>query len=637
MTTVMPAPFSTSPWRFRAMAVCIVGGFWFFLGLLLQVEKLIMLPGGPTVVELLLGMLPEIGVWLLGAALLMVLATLPGLLGKTLWWLGFFLISAAYYALSVAEFCYVQYTGMRMHARTVEYGVLNFQELKLIIEQVIGDTFYWRMAVAGILFAVSWLVLWVLRRHAGKVSPRLPVIFFVIGIVLLLIPMPERIQENGLAGAMVIELLRPAPTLDELYADIPESMAEQAPGYRRPELTPAPLSEPEGRPNLVVIILESTGSSIVPPYSDPQTWHELPVMAKLAEESVVFDPVYASVSHTSKALVGILCGTFPRPILDIREAVAGWPWPLSCLPELLEGAGYRTAFLQSAQEVFENRLVLVRNMGFGTAAFQETLYREPFKKLGYFSMEDKAMVEPALQWATSGDQPFFLTLLTSSVHHPYDVPGLPRNRDPLHFPAYYRAALKQQDEFLGQFLDGLDAAGLEENTLVVVVGDHGEAFGEHLGMQHNWVPYEEVVRVPLLMRGPGLGEPRRIQRLSQHLDLMPTLLNLLSIPWQGELPGHDLFNQEPPERVWSSCWGSRTCMSMREGDLKIVYHFGYRPTQFFDLAADPLELENLAFSMTEQERLRMEHELLARLRAVDRFWAENDAQIEQAPEPHGEP
>ena len=68
-------------------------------------------------------------------------------------------------------------------------------------------------------------------------------------------------------------------------------------------------------------------------------------------------------------------------------------------------------------------------------------------------------------------------------------------------------------------------------------------------------------------------------------------------------------------------------MSLREGDLKLVYHFGFRPTQVFNLAQDPFELENIADTLEPAELLRLEHELLARLQAVDEFWAANDAEI----------
>lgn len=601
----------------------MVGGLWFPLGLLLRFQKTLMLPG-PTATEILASFLPEIAVWLVGAGLLMIAAAVRGPIGL-LWWPIFAVISAAYYAFSIAEYTYVEQTGMRLHFRTLKYGLLEFEQLKVIIQRVTGDAFFWRMAVALSLCLLGWLLWLVFRRFAEKVRPSLPWLFLGLGLGMLLIPMPERLRESGLAGTKIGELTRPVPSLEQLYADVPDSVKASLPDYRRPEWVPAVEGEEIGaRPNLVLVILESTGAAIVPPYSDPEVWQELPAMARLAEESVVFDPVYSSITHTSKALVGILCGVFPRPVLDITEAAEGWPWPIECLPSLLQAAGYRAAFLQSAQQAFENRLTLVRNMGFTTAAFQETMLREPFQKLGYFSMDDRAMVEPALQWIGAGKKPFFLTLLTSAPHHPYDVPGLPVNRDETKFPAYYRAALKNQDLFLDELLQGIDALGQRENTLVVVVGDHGEAFGEHVGMQHNWVPYEEVVRVPLLMRGPGIGEARRVDRLSHHIDLMPTLLRLLGVSWQGELPGKDLFGEDRHSRVWSSCWGSRTCMSLREGDLKIVHHFGFRPTQFFDLSKDPLETRNLASTLPPEEKKRLEQELLARLHRVDKFWEAAD-------------
>ena len=636
--------FSDPAWRLRSFAVCVIGGFWLLPGLLFRFEKTLMMPrvGGH---DILFGFVSELAIWCIGTAFFMLLAAAPGRLG-VLWWPVFALGSASYYVLSVAEHCYVEHTGMRMHFRTVKYGVFNFEELRLIIHRVIGPVFYWRMALALGVLLLAWLVFWIFRHRSELLSPRLPWIFLVFGLILLILPKPASLQDSGLAGAMAVELVKPAPDLEKLYASIPEAIIDQVPSYVKPTVVDK-MDTADGAdgadgadsadeidtrlstaPNVVLVILESTGAAMVPPYSDPQVWEQLPAMASLARESVIFEPVYSSVTHTSKALVGILCGTFPRPILDIREAVAGWPWPLECLPGLLESAGYRTAFMQSAEQVFENRMVLVRNMGFTTAAFQETLYREPYQKLGYFSMEDRAMVDPALQWAQKGgEKPFFLTLLTSAAHHPYDVPGFPVNRDPSRFPAYYREALKQQDRFLGELMDGLENAGLKDDTILIVIGDHGEAFGEHVGMQHNWVPYEEVVRVPLLMRGPRVGAVRRIEGLRHHVDLMPTLLNLLDVPWQGVLPGRDLFSSTPHERVWSSCWGSRTCLSLREGDVKVAYHFGFRPTQVFDLSTDPLELNNLASSMPEPEIRRLEQTLLAHLRATDRFWAANDEEI----------
>ena len=151
-----------------------------------------------------------------------------------------------------------------------------------------------------------------------------------------------------------------------------------------------------------------------------------PALAELASHAVVFDSVYASVPHTSKALIGILCGMFPHLEMPIVESLEG-NVPLACLPGLLAKVGYRSAFLQSALGSFENRPGLVRNLGFGEAAFQETLRKgQLFAREGYLGMDEFAMLKPAVEWAArGGPEPFFLTLLTVTTHHPYEVAGEP--------------------------------------------------------------------------------------------------------------------------------------------------------------------------------------------------------------------
>ena len=347
-------------------------------------------------------------------------------------------------------------------------------------------------------------------------------------------------------------------------------------------------------------------------------------MARLAAESVVFETAYASVTHTSKALVGILCGMYPRLEMPITEDLEN-SLPLSCLPHLLLEQGYRVAFLQTALGLFENRPGLVRNMGFQEAAFQETLDGRNHARTGYLGMDEFAMLEPATQWiAAERPEPFFLTLLTVSSHHPYQVPGQPPPRDPDTAPIDYLATVNHLDRFVGAILGGLETAGRAEDTVVIVLGDHGEAFGEHLRMQHDIVPYEEVTRVPLMVRGPVelVGEPRRVGGLRHHTDLVPTVLGLTGVGWSGTLPGKDLFATGGHARVLTSCWFTHTCLGMREKDTKVVFHYGQRKLQVFDLAEDPLELKDLAPSLPPEEVRRWEEEVLAQELWIDAFWAE---------------
>jgi arylsulfatase A-like enzyme len=108
-----------------------------------------------------------------------------------------------------------------------------------------------------------------------------------------------------------------------------------------------------------------------------------------------------------------------------------------------------------------------------------------------------------------------------------------------HFVDAYDAALHQADEEVGRLLAALRALGLDDSTIVVVVSDHGEEFGDHGGVNHGRTLHEEVLRVPLLMRAPGLA-PREIVEPVSLADVTPTLLELVGLAPEREMDGRSL-------------------------------------------------------------------------------------------------
>jgi arylsulfatase A-like enzyme len=306
--------------------------------------------------------------------------------------------------------------------------------------------------------------------------------------------------------------------------------------------------------------------------------------------------------------------------MPIVESLRGG-LPLRCLPHLLSEAGYRTAFLQTAPGGFENRPGLVRNLGYGHAAFGESLLRPGFERAGYLGLDEHAMIDPVLQWAGRGDgRPFFLTVLTVIPHHPYEVPGAESYLGESF--EQYLETIRHQDRFVGELLRGLDRLGHAENTVVALFGDHGEAFGEHGRRQHDAVPYQEVVRVPLLLIGPerAIGPPRRIGGLRSLLDLAPTVLEVAGVRWRGELPGRSLLSTAGHQRVFSFCWFADFCGAMREGDRATVFHFGRRPTELYDLADDPLQARPVSGQASAAELAAAERRIAAMELSIDELW-----------------
>lgn len=152
----------------------------------------------------------------------------------------------------------------------------------------------------------------------------------------------------------------------------------------------------------------------------------------------------------------------------------------------------------------------------------------------------------------------------------------------------YDRGVESLDRDLGRFFDDLKRAGLWEESLVVVTGDHGEAFGEHGYFLHT-TAHEETLRVPLLVKWPGAAARAGVatNRFSTALDLAPTILAHFGLP-AGDLPGHDLARA--PGR------GARLMISkdaVRLDELKLVLATPEFPRALYDLARDPGEQVNL--------------------------------------------
>lgn len=183
----------------------------------------------------------------------------------------------------------------------------------------------------------------------------------------------------------------------------------------------------------------------------------------------------------------------------------------------------------------------------------------------------------------------------------------------------YDAEIRHTDRELAALFQRLRRADLAENTVVVIVSDHGEGFGEHGMVGHGNALHEEALRVVLMLRSPGVAA-RKIGDVVHALDVMPTVLDLLSVPRDelllqgrsllpllrgeslGEAPvfSHALSRPEKEARLWS----------VREGRWRYVWSEDTQSGQLFDLLADPGESRDVA-----AENPKVAERLLGLLRA----------------------
>ena len=181
--------------------------------------------------------------------------------------------------------------------------------------------------------------------------------------------------------------------------------------------------------------------------------------------------------------------------------------------------------------------------------------------------------------------------------------------------AAHLALVSLADRQIGRVLETLRETGALDSTLVLFTSDHGDHLGQHR-MYQKMEMYEQAIRVPLLLRVPGLA-PRFFETPVSHLDVVPTLLDLLGLPVPEGIDGRTLAPaireaREPDERpLFCQYSGNNAIGDIRRAVITRTHKYVYDPAdepELFDLAADPLETRNLAGETASRETLRSLHE-----------------------------
>jgi lipoteichoic acid synthase len=366
------------------------------------------------------------------------------------------------------------------------------------------------------------------------------------------------------------------------------------------------------RRHVALIHLESVRERSVTPYNhDIET---MPYLATLAKESLLVERAYTTIPHTSKAIVSVNSGLYPSPKTEIVEAEPGGI-PARCLAELLAEQGYRTAWFQSAKQSFEDRAQLVENFGYAHFQAYESMKTEGFQRANYLGYEDDIMLEPSRRWLEeNGDEPTLVMFLGVTPHHQYLAPTRYGRK---HFATRdgfnrYLNAIRYDDFWTSNVIEMYRDLGLYEDTIFVIYGDHGEGFGEHGRYQHDGVIWEEGLRVPLIVHDPtSFDDGARVEGPAHLLDFAPTIVEMLGFEVvDGAYPGRTLLDLPEGRTLLFGCRPELLSTARIEGQEKYIYHFGNRPDEFYNLARDPFERNNLAARVGRKDLQRWRSELL---------------------------
>lgn len=417
-------------------------------------------------------------------------------------------------------------------------------------------------------------------------------------------------------------------------ADTPARVTEPA----EPKVAKAETAKaPKRGHNVILITVDTLRTDLgFLGYSRPVS----PNLDKLAERSTVFERMYSLASYTGKSVGPFLIGKYPSETKRDFSHFNTYAPSNKFVAERAHDAGFRT-FAGHCHWYFRNPTGLNQGMDvWDTSAIppgmgdnDTTVTSDRMSDLALKLLGKPENTTPAATGDVAGDSDggaksghFFAWFHFFDPHAQYvSHPGAPK------FEGYYSAKNLYDEEVwftdkhIGKILDYVASQPWGEDTAIVVTADHGEAFSDHGMSWHGSEIWEALVHVPFIVYVPG-GKPGRVPVKRSHIDLVPTLIDLMGLPQpdEGELRGTSLVDDmdvtdgEYEERDVYIDMPAGPFNTVRRAVItgptpgtKLI-HSGGSSYQLYDLAADPTEKKDLA---SDKQKLAPVLERMQALRA----------------------
>ncbi|MDG2307613.1 MAG: sulfatase [Candidatus Binatia bacterium] len=325
-----------------------------------------------------------------------------------------------------------------------------------------------------------------------------------------------------------------------------------------PRLIRAPAKDEGGARNILLYVIDTLRADHTPMYGYER--NTMPRLAAVAQQGVVFDRAYSTAARTRPATASALTGLYPSR--HHARLGMGIEFDEETLAETLRDAGWSTWAYVTNGNVFAPRYAF--EQGFDRFHTIRGVRLDNHARTGEIN---ERMLPMLREYA---DEPFFLYVHAIDPHSPYDPPAgfAGRYRDPsysgpvtpagtksailaqtvetdadtAHVRDLYDEDILYQDSMFGDLLDALDEVGVLDETLIVVVADHGDEFREHGGWEHGNRLFEEQIRIPFVMSLPNREgrEGRRIKQLVSLADVPQTVLGLYGLDAPPGVQGRDL-------------------------------------------------------------------------------------------------
>lgn len=394
----------------------------------------------------------------------------------------------------------------------------------------------------------------------------------------------------------------------------------------------------EPKYNVILVVLDSIGRKAVGPQFDGRSY--TPNLDGLAAKGISFEKHLANGNMTKQSVTSLLTSRLPYELGDVSlEYVASaesrrqyYRNKFTTLASALHDNGYQTGAIGVIS-------LLTDGAGFGVdLGFNDARIMERY---GYSNVH---ITNEAISWLQkNGNLPFALMVYYDSAHGPYKPPFRYLWQARSQFTDFnarswyrtlYEASVAYNDDYLGQLLAALEKLGLKENTLVAVTSDHAENLDWHvlpatqkkvIFHDHGISLKDGDVQVPLIMQFPArITNPRRVTKTTEHLNLAPTILDLLNLPARVDFRGFSLaaatVGENFPQKETIFLRGRFNKGIRLENRYKYIRNFGvyekrgkamqdFIPEEIYDLQNDPLEQKNIIdadFALRQRLRLLLD-------------------------------
>ena len=337
-----------------------------------------------------------------------------------------------------------------------------------------------------------------------------------------------------------------------------------------------------------------------------------PFLSELAGRGILFRRAFVNTHGTTPSHASMLSSLYQethRVGFSDAGGVAGLPEQIGLLQEELRRHGYRTIGVTDGGNIGAS-------FGFGRGF-------DVFHDRGGGVRRGSRRLAALVKENLAGGQPLFLFFHTYEVHSPYQPPApyaemfgpfdsdfsassssllahahsagtSLRPADLERLRGLYDGEIRLTDDTLRHFFEELDALGVLKRALVVVTGDHGEEFGEHGGLLHRGLLYDELLHVPLIVAGPGIPGGQVEDGLVSEVDIAPSLLGHLGFAPPPAMEGRSFLagGKARGQRAIVAQYGAAK-YAVRTDRWKLILTGSPEGVELYDLAADPRELRRV--------------------------------------------